>query len=105
MQYFHSLRTDDWQWRCGKKFGVLLAGKKQFAWGRTGGWTQVIIIGSLTAFDNVCFAAKMWVEMEKWNRHRAEWISFKAMSGKSFWGKDDIIASGRATRETQTPLR
>lgn len=37
---------------------ILLADKKQFVWYRNGDWKKFILAENLTAFDNVCIAAK-----------------------------------------------
>ncbi|MFI5156830.1 MAG: FG-GAP repeat domain-containing protein [Chitinophagales bacterium] len=37
---------------------ILLADKKQFVWYRNGDWKRFVMIENLTAFDNVCIAAR-----------------------------------------------
>lgn len=41
-----------------RKPDILLADKKQFVWYRNGDWKRFVMIENLTAFDNVCIAAK-----------------------------------------------
>jgi hypothetical protein len=37
---------------------ILLADKKQFVWYRNGDWKRFVMVENLTAFDNVCIAAR-----------------------------------------------
>src|SRR5688572_3712922 len=41
-----------------QKPDILLADKKQFVWYRNGDWKRFVMTENLTAFDNVCIAAR-----------------------------------------------